>query len=700
MLINPNVIAASESRLTFDPQQLRASLVGTKPIENDTADRVNKRLAHVLTEGAEAARIDLERIINASDLMNINYLERGMIAARAVGRISVRDSTGELLGYGTGALISSRLLLTNHHVLSSGAQAENSQVEFNYQFDSRGKPLQSEIFALQPEAFFFTDSDLDFSLVAVAETALSDNRALADFGWLTLNREVGKVLVGEYLTIIQHPSGAFKQIAVRENQLIKLLEFFLWYMTDTAAGSSGAPVFNDSWQVVALHHSGVPARDADGNILTSDGQIWDDQMDETKIKWIANEGVRVSCIVEAIERAHAEHPLVQEILDGTKSQQPELIIDSPKEEQMNEASADGTPNAPSKPAPAPETPSHYPINIAQPVNANGHAISLTVPLHITIQLGEVAVAGQTGPGQPVVTPTVLPAFKETVSIDPNYSNRKGYNPSFLGTGNRQIPLPTMTSAMQAQAAINKKAAPGADKHVLPYHHYSVVLNKARRLAFYSVVNIDGRIHYRPQRDPDKWIFDPRIGKDEQTGEEVYVNNPLDRGHLVRRLDPAWGTSEQIAKVANDDTFHFTNCTPQHQDFNQKQTLWAGLEDYILNNAEAESLKVTVFNGPVFSNSDQEYRGVQLPKQFWKVVAMVKTDGKLSATAYLLSQASLIKNLVDEAFSYGAYRTFQVPVKKIEALTGLNFGNLSQFDPTNHLESFGVREIGSFEDRII
>jgi endonuclease G, mitochondrial len=193
------------------------------------------------------------------------------------------------------------------------------------------------------------------------------------------------------------------------------------------------------------------------------------------------------------------------------------------------------------------------------------------------------------------------------------------------------------------AAINSLAT-GEPRYVLPYHHFSVVLNKQRGLAFYTAVNIDGASGVRLRREPDRWSFDPRVPQDQQTGEQVYRNNLLDQGHLVRRLDPAWGPSAAAAKLANDDTFHFTNCTPQHHDFNAGQTLWAGLEDCILDNADNRNFRVSVFTGPVLAADDDRYRGVQLPRQFWKVVAMVKQGGALSATAYLLGQEQLIKGL--------------------------------------------------------
>src|SRR5262249_29884023 len=153
----------------------------------------------------------------------------------------------------------------------------------------------------------------------------------------------------------------------------------------------------------------------------------------------------------------------------------------------------------------------------------------------------------------------------------------------------------------------------------------------------TAVNIDGATAKPPKRAKDHWFFDPRIPQEEQTGNDVYKKNDLDLGHLVRRIDPAWGDSDATALIANDDTFHFTNATPQHKDFNRSQTRWAGLEDYILEHADNAKFRVCVFSGPVLATDDDPYRGVQLPRQFWKVVTMVKESGELSATAYLLSQ---------------------------------------------------------------
>jgi endonuclease G len=132
----------------------------------------------------------------------------------------------------------------------------------------------------------------------------------------------------------------------------------------------------------------------------------------------------------------------------------------------------------------------------------------------------------------------------------------------------------------------------------------------------------------------------------------------------------------------------TNATPQHKDFNRNQTRWAGLEDYLLEHAENLQFRTSVFTGPVLAADDDRYRGVQLPRQFWKVAVMVRQDGQLSATGYLLSQAELIQGLeiAPEAFSYGAYRTYQVPIRQIEQLTRLSFGTLTNNDPLARQEA--------------
>ncbi|MBN1357657.1 DNA/RNA non-specific endonuclease [Candidatus Bathyarchaeota archaeon] len=588
-------------RLAFRSElKAKINLEGLFAVEAES--RVNTRLSI----GDVNDSLFLERVHGSSDLLGINYLERGMNASRSVCRIQVRDQSGLLLGFGTGFLVSPDLLITNNHVLDSVESARRSLADFNFEDDSNYIPRDTKTFCFDPQRFFLTNEDLDFTLVAVHWQAI-DETPLSDFGHLKLVRDSGKALVQEYVTIIQHPEGAAKQVTVRENEIVDLPENCIHYLTDTKPGSSGSPVFNDQWQVVALHHAGVKKRDDRGRVLSIHNDLpWDPAtMSEEAIAWVANEGIRVSCIFDKVQ---------------------EMINNLPPEQQK-----------------------------------------LAIAAFPTITSGDEEVSEEITLGD---------------SSPEWYENVTGYDPSFLG---KDVPLPKIPDNLEKDLAPLKSGT----GNVLKYTHFSIVMSKSRRLAFFTAVNIDGNNFVDVERDRDYWYFDPRIETEYQCGPEIYKNNPLDRGHLVRRMDPNWGDE---AVEANRDTFHFTNCAPQHKKLNQQT--WLSLERYILKNATKYGLKVTIFNGPVFRVDDMSYRGVQVPAEFWKIAVMIKDDGKMSATAYLQTQKNLIEDL---EFAYGKYRTYQVPISRIEALTKLNFGKLRDHDPLADVEGALVRSISGPND---
>ena len=276
-----------------------------------------------------------------------------------------------------------------------------------------------------------------------------------------------------------------------------------------------------------------------------------------------------------------------------------------------------------------------------------------------------------------------------------YQNREGYQENFLGNAPEfEVSLPELSATIKADA-VKVKQERGIAAYVLDYTHFSLVMSKSRRLAYYTAVNIDGNQEKAVRRRGTRWKLDPRIPVEYQADNSLYRNNDLDRGHLVRRLDPVWG-SDDIAKQANQDTFHYTNAAPQHRDLNQR--VWLELENYLLDNANNRDLKISVFTGCIFNPQDIEYRGVKIPEEFWKVVAMVNTaTGRLHATGYILSQRRFIDNL---EFVFGGFKTYQVTISSIEAETGLNFGNLKDFDPLREREGFGSHAINRKEDLVM
>lgn len=607
------------------------------------------------------AGLVLEKIINTADFVGIRYLEAGVAASRAVCRVDIRNALGRTVGYGTGSLVSPRLLLTNHHVLPSPEVASLSAAEFDFQDGLDGQPLQSHLVPLDPDTFFINDKERDFAVVALR----ARDSDLARYGLNRLIEAQGKAIVGDFVTIVQHPRGEKKQVALRDNKIITELELFLHYEADTEPGSSGSPVFNDQWEVVALHHASVPTPELGAGTFL-------------------NEGIRASRILHRIAEQQytpAQRALVDQLLSPQPIRLPMPAVSPAATDHGNGESlstrTDETPQTPEAPASS---------------DASG-GVRVTVPLEITVRLG-----------QPAREPTASieqsgSSVDEVIQIDPRYEGRRGYDEDFLGRDFR-VALPTLSPALVELAA--RTGGDAGEDYVLKYHHFNVVLNKERRLAFFTAVNIDGETASRLKREADHWYLDPRLPVEDQTGEAVYADNDLDRGHLVRRLDPAWGRTRRVAKLANDDTFHFTNCTPQHKNFNQNKTTWAGLEDYILDNASNLRFRANVFCGPVFADDDDDYRGVKLPRQFWKVAVMVKNGGRLSATGYLLSQEELLRGLeaVGE-FSYAAYRTYQVPIRRIEELTGISFGTLADMDPMAGNEAtIAELEIDKHQDIIL
>jgi hypothetical protein len=171
----------------------------------------------------------------------------------------------------------------------------------------------------------------------------------------------------------------------------------------------------------------------------------------------------------------------------------------------------------------------------------------------------------------------------------------GYDVEFLG-----LPAPAPTVAVPTIQ--------------LDYLHFSVAFRPDRRLAAVTAVNIHGGLLIEIERTRDVWLLDPRVPVIEQAGPELYINNDFDRGHLVRRRDPGWGT-QATALTANNDTFHYPNAAPLAAHFNQSKLLWAGLEDYLLEHAATFEQRLAVFTAPVLDPADPFYRGVPDPAPF-------------------------------------------------------------------------------------
>lgn len=343
----------------------------------------------------------LERIVGQSQLMSSSFLSLGAERARAVGRIVTQTGAG----VGTGFLISPRLLMTNNHVIENAGRAARCRVEFDYVRRFDGRIADTQVFNLLPAEFFLTSEDedgfnLDYTVVAV-ETVNGKGEELAARGSIPLNvasgevtlAEPGEVTLAELANIIQHPGGDPQQVALRDNKVVESLEHFIRYEADTQPGSSGAPVFNDQWQLAALHHSGVPDEVSPGVYRLQDGREWDTRLslrhDEklrlsSKIKWVSNEGVRISSIVADAQARLDGDAARLTLFDEAVSERPSPFV---RRAGVVWGEAGGLTNG-------------YDTSSEAVTWAARDVVTLTFPLRITVGLGpdrHVSVSGEFGP---------------------------------------------------------------------------------------------------------------------------------------------------------------------------------------------------------------------------------------------------------------------------------------------------------------
>ncbi|MBN3760747.1 DNA/RNA non-specific endonuclease [Burkholderia sp. Ac-20365] len=664
------------------------------------------------------------------DLVGVSFLAKGRLVANAVGRVVFRSGRAQ----GSGFLVGPGLFLTNNHVIPSANIATQMVVQFDYETTGDGVASPTTTFPLDPGTCFISDPIdlLDFTLVAIGPR-LSGPKTLQSLGYVALSDASDKHMLGEIANIIQHPQGGYKQLVVRENNIISRDETHdvLHYLADTEKGSSGSPVCNNDWEPIALHHWGEPhfeLKNALGTPLRQD----------------VNEGIRISSIVRALKlrassmtdkaSARAVNELLQVWSLCARSgpvMTPENAFNGSEEacRAPPRSGADGM-SAPS-------------------IAADG-TLSWSLPIEFSLRLPWVS-AGQTN--QPF-TPDFAPPQrsepqpeekkeKATPASD-DFSDRNGYEPGFIR--GFVVPLPDW-SKVPYRIARNQQALHGDDPHELRYHHFSIVMNADRRIALFTACNIDGRrlvainrqdkstntsptladlgIESLGAEASDDFSPDPRILENEQMAVEFYQDQKVpgyekppypgtdasaeerriyakamnertarmfQKGHITLRSDPAWGTADQ-ALLAESDTFYYTNAAPQLGFFNQGspekspaakgKLRWRAVETFVERNAFTTHQRVSVFAGPVFDDeNDPEYRfGSKLPMRFWKI-AIWKGSHGLQSVALLADQHPVLERLTkgmpegmeayDDEEELSRVSEFISTVAEVERLTGLRF----------------------------
>ena len=650
-----------------------------------------------------------ERQIGATlDFADLPPDEQALKAGRPVARLVTLGAPGVVPeGFATGLLVAPDLLLTNYHVFRTLDEAEGTGAQFLYE-RVQGGLRAGVIFALEPQRFFVNHKGLDYAVVAVKATAV-DGAPLSQFQYAPLINVLGKILKGDPVNVIQHPEGRPKQYATVNNALLDLKDDgFLLYETDTLEGSSGAPLFNRHWEVIGLHHCGVPQIE-NGKLVTRDGRRLplDAEVADSDLVWVANEGIRVSALVASLSDQRFDRPEQQRILEGLLGTTTDpLQIVAEKSPLVTGPTAVGAPSLPEGSA-----------AMAQ----NVFNFSGPVTIHVTAAPGAAAL-----PVVTTITPALAPVefVEKSLKFDENYGARtqKGYKANFLPGWN--VPAPRVNATHHGQLLKNGGSGPW----VIPYYHYSLVMNRDRRLLAWAASNVDysaaGRRYTKTRKEygGENWRLDPRVslvapGLQIEDAHFYAPATRIDRGHIVRREDGAWGGTSREAEYGNSDTYHWTNCTPQSEAFNQsgKTGIWGKFEEHIEKEVHAEGGRMSVFSGPVLNPQDPRHgyddeHEIQVPMEFWKVVVCVgRANGQAEKLAYgfVFDQTEPVQRLGYERMNMDDYEIYQMPIKEITKKTGvvfsatvLNADVLKAGGAPESIRGFAGKRIGSLTSIVL
>ena len=582
-----------------------------------------------------------------------------------IGRIELPNST--LLPYaGTGFVVGKGLVATNRHVAQIFAQGlgltiryrgGDAAIDFKRQVDTpeddrsdylsvRGVEMIHPYWdmALLQVDGLRTDKMLRLSVLSPDQLV---NRNIVAVGYPALDPRndaalQDKIFGGVYYVKRLQPGVVRARAKVQsfENQVNAMT-----HDASTLGGNSGSAIIDvDSGEVVALHFAG--------------------------------EYLKANYAVPMFELARDSRVASKLNFDGR------VAATSDFDPAWRSLGAEAT----RPPTPSIPTPPSTPLQSSQPSAAEESESTWIVPLRVIVSVGTPSRPTPIVRGVGAVADQMAAAgveAEEAVVVNQDYSDRPGYDPNFLDT--LKVPLPAISDAMQQDTAtVRPDARKNGDPFELAYYHYSVYMNKRRRTAWFSAANVDG--DHRPQigkRQGDRWYQDTRILKTEQLGQDAFEHG-IDRGHLTRREDTAWGDDVESATAANNDTFHFTNCSLQASPFNRGKDRWQGLEQFLLEqHAKKERRRMMVITGPLFSSNDPVYKNdrmnysVRCPLQFWKVCVLIRQDDTPAATGFVLGQED-IQSLpgFEEAFDVAAA---QIRVADLEKRTGLDFGRLRDFD---------------------
>lgn len=250
---------------------------------DDYIGRLNKLKNEVPTGAVEGIATAFEALVTKEKYNNIRdiakkiaylkdrlaFYENCLTASRSVCKVTVKNPIDGVTYFGSGFITPDNYLYTNYHVISHPYDfeaptlhrpatldelksiAKQATIEFGFnQAGTEGNPANT--YSLDTTDFLYSHTDdLDYVRVKVAGNPADT------WGGLTIDPNAN-ISIGMKVPIIQHPEGEYKKVMLAANQVAGYAyqnHKRILYTTNTERGSSGSPVFNLDWKVIALHHA-------------------------------------------------------------------------------------------------------------------------------------------------------------------------------------------------------------------------------------------------------------------------------------------------------------------------------------------------------------------------------------------------------------------------------------------------------------
>lgn len=259
----PEKLFAPPPKVLIGGKEALQSLASTAPV--DPSVEVPSFNPEEFGE-VKVAEDELETLVNerAKYVEPVPFMNGLRKSVMGIGRVELN---GEACG--TAFLVGKNKVMTNWHVVRDPKYVEQLSVRFGHFVNEKKTIEDGQVFKVAKLIAWKPPLELDYALLELAGDPTTEGK----FNVLDLSSNLPNE--DRIVNILHHPGGQPLKLSTQDNWVKAVKGDRVLYLTGTEKGSSGSPVFNDQWELVALHHSGspIPPSNFPGKIEANEGIV-------------------------------------------------------------------------------------------------------------------------------------------------------------------------------------------------------------------------------------------------------------------------------------------------------------------------------------------------------------------------------------------------------------------------------------------